>query len=184
MVSCQCGRELRRLVNLTILASRNWATQRRCDDSLRADGDRAADPLNPSATRDYCRVLGAVAPMDPNAPPVNFEVNLPAGWNGKAGAIWRRRPRTGVLITGPRAAARRAPVTRRCRWRRGFATWGTDSGTTTKNFLTRGPFALNDESLVNMAYAAYKKTHDVGVRIARACLRSAPAKIYFYGGSE
>ena len=45
-------------------------------------------------------------------------------------------------------------------------------------------FALNDESLVNMAYAAYKKTHDVGVRIARAFYDRAPAKIYFYGGSE
>src|SRR5271170_2000840 len=37
-----------------------------------------ADPLNPGAKRDYCRVLGAVQPIDPNAAPVNFEVNLPA----------------------------------------------------------------------------------------------------------
>src|SRR5215470_10429319 len=43
-----------------------------------------ADPLKPGATRDYCKVLGAVAPIDPNAPPVNFEINLPADWNGKA----------------------------------------------------------------------------------------------------
>src|SRR5260370_35518598 len=43
-----------------------------------------ADPLNPGATRDYCKVLGAVEPIDPNAPPVNFEVNLPVDWNGKA----------------------------------------------------------------------------------------------------
>src|SRR5262245_25399909 len=43
-----------------------------------------ADPSNPGTTRDYCKVLGAVAPVDPNAPPVNFEVNLPADWNGKA----------------------------------------------------------------------------------------------------
>jgi hypothetical protein len=37
-----------------------------------------ADPLNPRTTRDYCKVLGAVAPMEASAPPVNFEVNLPA----------------------------------------------------------------------------------------------------------
>ena len=43
-----------------------------------------ADPVNPVATRDYCKVLGAVQPVDPNAPPVNFEVNLPAEWNGRA----------------------------------------------------------------------------------------------------
>jgi hypothetical protein len=32
----------------------------------------------------FCKVLGAVLPVDPNAPPVNFEVNLPMQWNGKA----------------------------------------------------------------------------------------------------
>jgi feruloyl esterase len=35
-----------------------------------------------------------------------------------------------------------------------------------------------------MAYASYKKTHDVGVRIAAAFYDRAPAKIYYYGGSE
>src|SRR5262245_65238274 len=35
-----------------------------------------------------------------------------------------------------------------------------------------------------MAYAAYKKTRDVGVRITRAFYDRAPAKMYFYGGSE
>src|SRR5258708_5459258 len=43
-----------------------------------------ADPLNPDAKREYCKVLGAIAPVDANAPPVNFEVNLPSQWNGKA----------------------------------------------------------------------------------------------------
>ena len=42
------------------------------------------DPLNPGKTRDYCKVLGAVRPIDPKAPPVNFEINLPVEWNGKA----------------------------------------------------------------------------------------------------
>lgn len=45
-------------------------------------------------------------------------------------------------------------------------------------------FALNDEALLNMAYAAYKKTRDVGVRIAAAFYGRAPAKMYFFGGSE
>src|SRR5436190_6080827 len=43
-----------------------------------------ADPTSPGATREYCKVLGSVAPLDPNAPPVNFQVNLPMQWNGKA----------------------------------------------------------------------------------------------------
>src|SRR5262249_58757891 len=85
-----------------------------------------ADPLNPGATRAYCKVLGAVLPVDPNAPPINFEVNLPADWNGKA-VQYGGGGSNGVLITGlaPLRDARRdtpVPVAR------GFATWGTDSG--------------------------------------------------------
>jgi hypothetical protein len=141
-----------------------------------------ADPLNPGATRDYCKVLGEVRPLDPNAPPVAFQVNLPADWNGKA-VQYGGGGSNGVLITGlaPLRDARRdtpVPVAR------GFATWGTDSGHDNKKLPHPRAFALNGEALVNMAYAAYKKTHDVGVRIARAFYDRAPTKIYFYGGSE
>ena len=141
-----------------------------------------ADPVNPETTRDYCKVLGAVAPTEASAPPVNFEVNLPVGWNGKA-VQYGGGGSNGVLITGlaPLRDARRdtpVPVAR------GFATWGTDSGHDNKKLPHPRAFALNDESLVNMAYAAYKKTHDVGVRIARAFYDEMPAKVYFYGGSE
>jgi Tannase and feruloyl esterase len=141
-----------------------------------------ADPLNPGSTRDYCKVLGAVAPVDPDAPPVNFEVNLPGDWNGKA-VQYGGGGSNGVLITGlaPLRDARRdtpVPVAR------GFATWGTDSGHDNRKLPHPRAFALNDEALVNMAYAAYKKTHDVGVRIARAFYDRAPARTYFYGGSE
>src|ERR1700719_2875451 len=141
-----------------------------------------ADPLNPGATRDYCKVLGEVAPIDPNAPPVNFEVNLPADWNGKA-VQYGGGGSNGVLITGLaplRDARRETPVP----VARGFATWGTDSGHDNKKLLHPRAFALNDESLVNLAHAAYKKTRDVGMHIARAFYDRPPAKIYFYGGSE
>src|SRR6266436_10052870 len=141
-----------------------------------------ADPLNPGATRDYCKVLGAVEPMDRNAPPVNFEVNLPVDWNGKA-VQYGGGGSNGVLITGlaPLRDARRdtpVPVAR------GFATWDTDSGHQNAKLPEPQAFALNQESLVNMAYGAYKKTHDVGRRIATAFYDRAPAKIYYYGGSE
>jgi feruloyl esterase len=141
-----------------------------------------ADPVNPGETRDYCKVLGAVQPVDPNAPPVNFEVNLPADWNGKA-VQYGGGGSNGVLITGLaslRDARRDTPVP----VARGFATWGTDSGHDNKKLPHPRAFALNDEALVNMAYAAYKKTHDAGVRIARAFYDRAPARTYFYGGSE
>jgi feruloyl esterase len=141
-----------------------------------------ADPLKPGATRDYCKVLGAIQPVDPNAPPVNFEVNLPADWNGKA-LQYGGGGSNGVLITGlaPLRDARRdtpVPVAR------GFATWGTDAGHDNKTLPHPRAFALNDEALVNMAYASYKKTRDVGARIARAFYDRPPAKVYFFGGSE
>jgi len=108
-----------------------------------------ADPTTPGATREYCKVLGAVAPLDPNAPPVNFEVNLPMQWNGKA-VQYGGGGSNGVLITGlgPLRDARRdtpVPVAR------GFATWGTDSGHDNKKLSEPQAFALNDEALTNMA---------------------------------
>jgi hypothetical protein len=121
----------------------------------------------------------ALLALDPNAPPVNFEARRP---NGKA-VQYGGGGSNGVLITGlaPLRSARRdtpVPVAR------GFATWGTDSGHDNKQLPHPRAFALNDESLVNMAYAAYKKTHEVGALIARTFYDQAPAKIYFYGGSE
>ena len=140
------------------------------------------DPTAPGATSEYCKVLGAILPVDPNAPPVNFEVNLPMQWNGKA-VQYGGGGTNGTLITGlaPLRDARRdtpVPVAR------GFATWGTDSGHQNAKLPEPQAFALNQESLVNMAYGAYKKTHDVGVRIAAAFYDRAPAKVYYFGGSE
>jgi len=31
----------------------------------------------------FCRVLGQIAPLDPKAPPIRFQVNLPQQWNGR-----------------------------------------------------------------------------------------------------
>jgi feruloyl esterase len=141
-----------------------------------------SDPTAPGATSEYCKVLGAILPIDPNAPPVNFEVNLPTQWNGKA-VQYGGGGTNGTLITGlaPLRDARRdtpVPIAR------GFATWGTDSGHQNAKLPEPQAFALNQESLVNMAYGAYKKTHDVGVRIAAAFYDRRPAKIYYFGGSE
>jgi hypothetical protein len=141
-----------------------------------------ASPAEPGATREYCKVLGAVAPVDANAPPVNFEVNLPLQWNGRA-LQYGGGGTNGVLITGL-APLRDARADTPVPVARGFATWGTDAGHDNKQLTEPHAFALNREALVNMAYAAYKKTHDAGRRIATAFYGRAPAKIYFYGGSE
>src|SRR6266849_9968211 len=103
-----------------------------------------ADPLNPGATRDYCKVLGAVEPVDPKAPPVNFAINLPADWNGRA-VQYGGGGSNGVLITGlaPLRDARRdtpVPVAR------GFATWGADSGRDNKELAEPRGLALNRDA--------------------------------------
>jgi hypothetical protein len=82
MVSCQCGRELRRSGEPEDSCERIGLPSGGATITSAQVATLPADPLNPGATRDYCKVLGEVQPIDPNAPPVNFEVNLPAGWNG------------------------------------------------------------------------------------------------------
>ena len=141
-----------------------------------------ASPLTPDVKRDFCKVLGSIAPVDPNAPPINFEVNLPTQWNGKA-VQYGGGGSNGTLITGlgPLRDARRdtpVPIVR------GFATWGTDAGHQNEKLPEPRAFGLNDESNLNMAYGAYKKTHDAARLVARAFYDRAPAKIYYYGGSQ
>ena len=33
---------------------------------------------------EYCQVMGSIHPIDPTAPDIQFRVNLPTNWNGKA----------------------------------------------------------------------------------------------------
>jgi feruloyl esterase len=140
-----------------------------------------ASPMAAEPTVPYCKVLGEIAPLDPAAPPIRFEVNLPEQWNGKA-VQYAGGGFNGVLITGldplrdarldtPRPAAR------------GFATWGTDSGHDNK-LPEDAAFALNAEAIENYAYASYKKVRDVAVEIVRIRYGNAPRRIYYYGGSE
>jgi feruloyl esterase len=106
------------LVNLKIAASEIGLPSGGATITSAQTATVPADPVNPGATRDYCKVLGEVLPVDPNAPPVSFEVNLPADWNGKA-VQYGGGGSNGVLITGLLPL----PI----------------PATTTKSFLTRGP---------------------------------------------
>jgi len=141
-----------------------------------------ASPAAAAPTVAYCKVLGEIAPRDPTAPPIRFEINLPESWNRKA-VQYGGGGFNGVLITGldPLRDARLdtpAPVAR------GFATWGTDSGHDNAKLPEIQAFALNDEALENFAFAAYKKVRDAAVEIARLHYGEAPRRVYFYGGSE
>ena len=116
-------------------------------------------PANP----EFCKVLGQIAPSDPNAPPIKFQVNLPIEWNGRS-LQYGGGGFNGVLITGlalPPAYPFGAPSP----LARGFVTYGTDSGHETKPGEPPQVFALNDEAFENFAHRSYKRVRDAAVAL-------------------
>ncbi|MGA2044573.1 MAG: tannase/feruloyl esterase family alpha/beta hydrolase [Roseiarcus sp.] len=130
----------------------------------------------------YCRVLGHIQPLDPKAPPIQFEVNLPAQWNGRS-AQYGGGGFNGVLITGLGLAPagrfdQPAPLAR------GYVTVGTDSGHQAAPGQPPQVFALNDEAFLNFSHAAYKKVRDVAVALMKRAYGAGPEKLYYLGSSE
>lgn len=149
--------------------------------SVAERGPTPAATITPAAP-EHCRVLGSIAPLDPKAPPIQFQVNLPAQWNGRS-VQYGGGGFNGTLITGlallPAARHEQAaPLAR------GYATVGTDSGHQTLPGQPPQAFALNDEALVNSAHASYKKVRDVSVALMQSAYGRAPQKLYFVGSSE
>jgi hypothetical protein len=136
------------------------------------------------ATPDYCRVLGTIAPVDPAAQLVNFQINLPTAWNGKA-VQYGGGGFNGTLVTGV-APLRDAAPDDPLPLARGYATLGTDSGHQASAFAANniGQFGLNDEMLVNYGYASYKKVRDVAVAVMKSFYTQPPSRMYYFGGSE
>ncbi len=144
-------------------------------------GPTPAAMINP-ATPNFCKVLGHIAPVDPTAPPINFQVNLPETWNGRS-VQYGGGGFNGVLITGLGLlpAARYdgpAPLAQ------GYVTVGTDSGHQNQPGQPPQVFALNDEALLNFAHASYRKVREVSVQLMQRHYGRAPEKLYFVGSSE
>ena len=130
----------------------------------------------------HCRVIGRIASVDPAAPPIRIEVNLPNDWNGRylqfgGGGF------NGVLITGL-ALPPSGRIDRPGPLARGFVTAGTDSGHANAPGVALQAFALNNEALENFSHASYKKVHDVAVELMTRRYGKAPDKLYFMGSSE
>src|SRR5256885_2721065 len=77
-------------------------------------------------TPDFCKVLGSIAPIDPAAQLINFQINLPIAWNGKA-VQYGGGGYNGPLITGL-APLRAAPPDDPLPLTPGYVAFGTDSG--------------------------------------------------------
>src|SRR5205823_1850322 len=144
----------------------------------------AANSAATLASPEYCKVLGAIAPVDPAAQAINFEINLPIAWNGKA-VQYGGGGYNGTLITGL-APLRDAAPDDPLPLTRGYVTFGTDSGHQASAFAPNsiGQFGLNDEMLVNFAYASYKKVRDASVNVIGAFYGQPPSRMYYFGGSE
>ena len=130
----------------------------------------------------HCRVQGEIAPVDPEAPPILFNVNLPVEWNGKAlqsgggGLGGNMNTAPGRKASGrwdPQPYSDTYPLTD------GYATFGGDEGHQGGDF----GFMYNDEALRNWASDAYVKIRDVAVRVIGEAYGRAPDYVYFSGES-
>jgi len=131
---------------------------------------------------EHCRVIGTILPVDPTAPSITFQLNLPADWNGKA-LQYGGGGFNGTLVTGLGPAVDALPGAP-TPLLQGYATFGTDSGHQANALPEPQAFALNAEALENFAYAAYKKVRDVAVEITAKRYGRAPGRVYYMGSSE
>ncbi len=130
----------------------------------------------------YCKVMGEINPVDPAAPKIKFQVNLPASWNRKAMAFGGG----GFDGSIPNLAGNVgfSPTDKKVPLGRGYATFGSDSGHQAGPLGSQDcSFALNDEALRNFTVEAPKKTRDSAILIIKAAYGQKPQKSYFVGGS-
>ncbi len=132
---------------------------------------------------EYCKVVGKItaAATDPaGTPDINFQLNLPANWNGKTlqmgGGGYN-----GTVVTGTGYVSFATYPFAPPPLGQGYATFGSDSGHTGNS--TDATFALNEGAIVNFGHAHIKKTHDAAFSIIKKRYGTAPKKSYWAGGS-
>jgi feruloyl esterase len=133
-----------------------------------------------NANGEYCKVMGAIRPVDAAAPDIRWQVNLPTRWNSKAlqsggGGYNGSIPNT---LGWPKLGLNNVPTP----LAQGYVTLASDSGHQAKD-NNDASFALNDEALANFGYMHIKKTLDVAVSLIKSRYGSAPKRVYFEGGS-
>ena len=139
----------------------------------------AADAGN--ANGEFCKVLGGIHAVDPTAPDIKFEVNLPTRWNNRllqmgGGGF------DGTLVTGLGGASNQIPASA-TPLALGYVTAGSDSGHESAGGFD-GRFALNAEAFANFGRLQIKKTHDVAAALVRKRYGTLPKHFYFIGGSQ
>lgn len=118
----------------------------------------------------FCRVNGAMAPVDPAAPNINFGVTLPSRW------AHRYAQQGGGGMNGSIPGLAGAAFNNL-----GMATAGSDSG---HSFADGNNWALNDEAMKNLGYMQMKKTYDAARVLQQRAYGAAPTYRYWFGGSQ
>ena len=143
--------------------------------------DVAAGGMAPQTYGAYCQVSISINPVDPTAPKILMQVDLPEAWNKRAmmyggGGYNGSIPKlTDNVPAG--AADKLTPLGR------GYAVFASDSGHEGIDADNAGAFALNAEALMNYSHDALKKTRDAALYIINKRYGAGPERSYFAGGS-
>lgn len=163
---------------------------------------------------EYCAISGVVAPVDPAAPDINFQVDIPTLWNQKSfheggGGTNGMIPRQVVNPVGSpfQTSVPDAPSV----LAEGYSIFGSDSGHKSPAFgrgpggpagAGRGPGAapapppdpgdvaaanawiVDEESWMNFAYEQLKKTHDAAMQVMLMMYGTKSKVTYFIGTSQ
>jgi pimeloyl-ACP methyl ester carboxylesterase len=136
---------------------------------------------NGNANGDFCKVTGIVKPRHSGSPDLEFEVNLPAVWNGRALQMGGGGY-DGSLVTGLTQYSNQAPGSE-TPLKQGYVTLGSDGGHKGKPGFD-GTFGLDDEALLNYGKQSVKKAHDAALAVIRKAYGRRPDRFYFIGGSQ
>jgi feruloyl esterase len=139
-----------------------------------------------NALGEYCKVVGNIKPIDPTAPDIRFQINLPTVWNHKT-MMFGGGGYNGELAIPFLNLIHAGPTNQPTPQGRGYAVFQSDSGHTQQPpfiFGRDGSFASNDEALRNYGSEALKKTRDVAITLLQTYYGQPAQKSYFHGGSN
>ena len=141
----------------------------------------AASGSGATAVGSYCLVAGTIAPVDPTAPNITFNLALPSTWNHKI--MMFGGSGTDGSVPSLTASTPQADPTTLTPLGRGYAVFASDSGHQDANSADSS-WAVNKEANLNFMGGALKKTHDVALSVIDAFYAvAAPKEAYFAGAS-